>query len=126
MKRILLLPGAVLLLAALGGCEKSEPVVSFSADVQPILEKRCVSCHQLGQPGYLASELQLGSYAEVMDGTRYGPVVIPGDPMNSVLIMLVEGRADPSLKMPHGDVRPPTSDEMMTLRLWVEQGAQNN
>ena len=126
MKRNLLLPGAVMLLAALGACEKSVQTVSFSDDVQPILEKRCVGCHQPGQPGYIASELQLGSYAEVMEGTRYGPVVLPGDPMNSVLIMLVEGRADPSLKMPHGDVRPPNSDEMATLRRWVEQGAQNN
>jgi len=126
MNRSAQLTAAMALAALLGGCGKSAQTVSFSADVQPILERRCTACHEPGQPGYEASELRLNSYASLMEGTRYGPVVLPGDAMSSVLIMLVEGRADPALKMPHGDARPPTSDEVMTLRVWVEQGAPEN
>ena len=37
-----------------------------------------------------------------MKGTRYGAVIKPGDSFASTLIMLVEGRADPSIKMPFG------------------------
>jgi hypothetical protein len=82
--------------------------------------------HEPGQPGYEASGLALASYADLMEGTRYGPVVVPGDSLNSVLIMLVEGRADPSITMPHGDARPPTFGEIETLKTWVEQGAADN
>ncbi len=126
MKRSAILTAAMVVAALLGGCGKNVETVSFSADVQPVLERRCGACHEPGQPGYEASGLQLNSYAAVMEGTRYGPVVLPGDPLSSTLIMLVEGRADPSLKMPHGDARPPTSDEVAILREWVEQGALNN
>ena len=126
MNRSAQLTAAMALAAVLGGCGKSAQTVSFSADVQPILERRCTACHEPGQPGYEASGLRMDSYAALMEGTRYGPVVLPGDAMSSVMIMLVEGRADPSLKMPHGDARPPTSDEVMTLRTWVEQGAPEN
>lgn len=126
MNRCATLITAGAMVALLGGCGKSAEKVSFSADVQPILERRCAACHEPGQPGYEASGLRMNSYAALMEGTRYGPVVLPGDAMSSVLIMLVEGRADPSLKMPHGDARPPTSDEVMTLRTWVEQGAPEN
>jgi hypothetical protein len=52
--------------------------------------------------------------------------VLPGDPLTSVLVMLVEGRVDPSLKMPHGNATTPTAEQIKTLRLWVEQGAKNN
>jgi hypothetical protein len=61
-----------------------------------------------------------------MKGTQYGPVVLPGDPLTSVLVMLVEGRADPALKMPHGDSKPLDPKEIATIRQWVEQGAKNN
>jgi hypothetical protein len=40
--------------------------------------------------------------------------------------MLIEGRADPSLKMPHGDASPLDPTETETIRRWVEQGAKNN
>lgn len=126
MNRSVIGTAAMALAALVVGCGKSSQPVSFSADVQPILERRCAACHEPGQPGYEASGLRMSSYEDLMEGTRYGPVVLPGDAMSSALIMLVEGRADPSLKMPHGDARPPTSDEVMTLRKWVEQGAPEN
>jgi hypothetical protein len=40
--------------------------------------------------------------------------------------MLIEGRVDPSIKMPHGDAQPPSKAEILTIRNWVEQGAKNN
>ena len=100
--------------------------MSFAGDVKPILDKRCGDCHAPGQPGYEASGLGFASYEEVMTGTRYGPVVIPGDSLGSNLIILVEGRADPAIAMPHGDSEPLLKGEIETLRLWIEQGAANN
>jgi len=40
--------------------------------------------------------------------------------------MLVEGRADASLRMPHQRAEPLTAEEIGILRLWVDQGARDN
>lgn len=114
------------LLAAACGREEAPPQVSFSRDVMPILQERCVECHQPGEPGFAASGLDLTSYEGVMAGTSYGPMVMPGDPGASNLVRLVEGRADPSIQMPHGDVAGLYQGEIQTLRTWVEQGAPHN
>jgi hypothetical protein len=112
-------------LAVVAGCERSK-AVSYSRDVVPILDKHCKACHVPGQAGYVVSGFELGSYESLMKGTQYGPVVLPGDALTSVLVMLVEGRVDPSLKMPHGGASTPSPDEILTIRRWVEQGAKNN
>jgi uncharacterized membrane protein len=46
--------------------------------------------------------------------------------LTSVLVMLIEGRADPAIKMPHGGAAPLTDTEIKTIRAWVQQGAHNN
>jgi len=127
MSRILLC-GVVAALSALllVGCQRTPATVSYAKDVAPILEKRCKSCHSPGQPGYVASGFDLQGYESLMKGTRYGAVVLPGDPLTSTLVMLIEGRADPSLKMPHGTEAPLSAAEIGTIRHWVEQGAKNN
>ena len=125
LKRLLWLPTLGVCLFATAGCDRT-PTVSYQKDVVPILDKHCMSCHVPGQPGYVVSGFELGSYESLMKGTQFGPVVLPGDPLTSVLVMLVEGRVDPSLKMPHGDATTPTAEEILTIRRWVEQGAKNN
>jgi len=113
-----------LVLAA--GCTRKHEEVSYQKDVAPILAAKCATCHVPGQPGHAASGFDLGSYDSLMKGTKFGQVVIPGDPLTSALVMLIEGRADPSLKMPHGDAKPLTQEEIKTIRRWVKQGAKNN
>ena len=110
----------------LAACQPSAREVSYSRDVAPILEQNCKSCHMPGQAGYVVSGFELRDYETLMKGTQYGPVVLPGDPLTSVLVMLIEGRADPSLRMPHGDAKPLERAEIETIRRWVEQGAKNN
>jgi hypothetical protein len=98
---------------------------SFNADVQPILKQHCYECHVPGGPGYTASGFDMSSYETLMKGGKFGPFVIPGDPFTSTLIMLVEGRADPSIHMPRG--REKLSDpEVEILKVWVQEGAKNN
>jgi hypothetical protein len=109
----------------LAACQRT-PQVSYATDVVPILEKHCKACHSPGQAGYVVSGFELESYETLMKGTQFGPVVLPGDPLASVLVMLLEGRADPSLKMPHGGATTPTPGEILTIRRWVEQGAKQN
>jgi len=115
---------AALSLAAVAGCQR-DGQVSYAKDVAPILEKNCKYCHVAGQAGYVVSGFELEGYDSLMRGTQYGPVVLPGDPLTSTLVMLVEGRADPSLNMPH-NAKPLSKEDIATIRLWVEQGAKNN
>jgi Planctomycete cytochrome C len=118
--------GIVLFVLLLGGCVKEERQVSFRYDVQPILKSNCMECHipPYGK-GYLKTGLSMVTYEDLMNGTIYGPVIVRGDSRHSILNMLVEGRADPSLRMPHGR-KPLGTEEIEILRLWVDQGAANN
>ena len=124
-QRWILATTAVAALLATSACDRAPPTVSYQNDVVPILDKHCKSCHVPGEAGYVVSGFELGSYESLMKGTQFGPVVLPGDPLTSVLVMLIEGRVDPSLKMPHGDATTPSQQEILTIRRWVEQGARN-
>jgi uncharacterized membrane protein len=115
----------VLMLIALAGC-KSEETVSFSQDVKPIIDKYCIECHQAGGEGLIASGFNLENYAGVMKGTKHGPMVIAGDSAGSNMLVLMEGRADPSISMPHGKMTGASRKELETIRLWIDQGAQDN
>jgi len=123
------LPPALLLLslflATLTGCAREKPV-SFSADVKPILDQNCVQCHQEGGEGFAASGFNMTSYEDLMRGTLYGPMIIAGDSAGSNLLVLMEGRADPSISMPHGAARPVRQADIETIRAWIDQGAKNN
>ncbi|MGB8745902.1 MAG: c-type cytochrome domain-containing protein, partial [Pseudolabrys sp.] len=54
-----------------------------------------------GGAGYEKSGLDLTSYAGVMKGTKFGRMVIPRDPESSNLMLLLDWRAAPELRMPH-------------------------
>ena len=99
--------------------------VSFKLDVLPILESHCVKCHQPNGPGYAASGLDLRNYQNLMHGTKHGKIVVPGDPLSSTMMVLVEGRADPSIRMPHHE-RPLLRQQIEILRDWISQGAKDN
>ena len=101
--------------------------VSFRKDVQPILHDYCVSCHSPGGRGHAKSGLDMTSYEGLMKGTRFGPVVIPGNSDASTFTKLLTG-TNKGLKMPAGLNAAGTLDRqyILTLRKWVKQGAKNN
>ena len=104
----------------------AKETVSFATEVKPILDKYCLECHQSGGSGFEASGLNMSNYRELMAGTDGGPMIIPGDSMGSNLLVLMEGRADPSIKMPHGTSENVSAEEINLIRLWIDQGAENN
>jgi len=117
----------ILILFFLAGCSNEKPsMVSYVRDIQPILQEHCIECHHQKGSGYLASGLDMSSHQNLMKGTKYGPVIKAGDSISSTLVILVEGRADPTLKMPHGDKNSLTLKQTKKLRLWIDQGALQN
>lgn len=119
-RTLVLLSPAVTLL----GC--GEQPVSYSADVRPFLDTYCMRCHGEGGEGSETSGLHMDDYESLIKGTTYGPVVKPGDSFTSALVMLVEGRADPSLRMPHDGGKTPSQAEINRVKAWIDQGAKNN
>lgn len=120
-----LLFAAALGLAACGG--SAAPValpphtpsasVSFSKDVAPILQEKCVSCHG----GEKTSKgLDLKTYTSLMTGSQNGAVVVSGDAAKSVLIQALQ-----SGKMPRRG-GPLPADQILLLMDWVNAGAKNN
>ena len=120
-----LLSASLLVAVASSEARAAEEQVSYKLDVQPIIQSRCTSCHQPGGEGYQASGLELTSYQGLMKGTKHGAIVVPGDPLTSNLMVLVEGRAHPKVRMPHGQ-RPLLKQQTEILRFWVKQGAKDN
>jgi mono/diheme cytochrome c family protein len=92
-------------------------MVSFSADVLPIFESRCIGCHggERTQEG-----LDLKTHASLMAGSNNGFVVTPGDAADSLLVELVANQ-----KMPkRGPKLTPPQVELITD--WVNLGAPDN
>ena len=113
--------GAAALMAGCG--EKEVQRLSYHTDIKPILDQHCVECHKEGGKGTEKSGLLLDSYAATMRGTKFGPVVIPGQAINSSLYRLIAGKADPSIRMPH-DADPLPESTVNTIRDWIDQGAK--
>jgi hypothetical protein len=52
-------------------------------------------------------------------------MIIPGNPEYSNLMWLLDWKASPQLRMPHGQQQLPVG-ERDTIRAWIRQGAKNN
>src|SRR3974390_417402 len=105
--------------------ETSQTKQSFREDIVPIFKGRCESCHQPGGAGAEKSGLDLTTYAGLMKGTKFGPMVIPGDPDSSNLMRLLDWRAAPEIRMPHGKKQLSSCDRN-AIRAWIREGAKDN
>jgi uncharacterized membrane protein len=119
-------------LSGLGLLAGSHPAIaapeqmSFKDDVQPIFKLYCTSCHSAPNgEGYKASGLDLTTYQGVMKGTKYGPMIVPGNAEYSNLMWLLDWRASPQLRMPHGKKQLPAGERDL-IRAWINQGAKDN
>jgi cytochrome c len=103
----------------------AEEIVSFKEDILPLFKWRCGSCHEPNGTGYEKSGLDLSSYAGVMKGTKFGPMVIPREPESSNLMLLLDWRVSAALRMPHGKKQLSSCDRA-SVRNWIRQGAKDN
>ena len=91
--------------------------VSFANDIMPIIESRCINCHG----GNRTEEgLNLTTHANIMTGSDNGPVVMPGDAANSLLVEMVATQ-----KMPKRGPKL-TPPQVQLISDWVSQGALDN
>jgi len=131
IKMKLLTLGLVGFCTGLVGCE---PQLSYTEDVQPIMFASCLQCHDKKSEGFLNSGFSLDSYEAVMQGTKFGPVVVAGSAESSTLYLVVAHKTAPEIHMPphtddalaEGRGISLTEEQIEFVRLWIEQGAQNN
>lgn len=117
---------AVVIAMPMMGCSSRQATVSFAHDIKPVLQKHCSECHMDGGEGYKASGFNIQNYDSLMKGTKIGPVIVPGNAFSSTLVALIEGRANPAIRMPHGDRPMLTKEEIEKIKSWIDQGAKNN
>lgn len=97
--------------------------VDFSADVRPILARRCYACH-----GTTIQEagLALHNYESATQETESGIVaIVPGNVDESELVFRIQ-ETDPDLRMPPAEHEPLTAQEIQTIKTWIAQGGEYN
>lgn len=82
--------------------------------VQPVLRKRCVTCHNIDET---RGDLDLSSLATTLVGSNAGPVVVAGKPLESTLYTLSAHLSEPA--MPPNSPKIPAR-ELDLIRRWIE------
>jgi hypothetical protein len=89
------------------------PVVgqpTFDANIAPIFTTVCTGCHNATTA---PAGLDLSSFSTVIKGGKDGPVIIPGDAANSLLVKIQSTRHFANV----------TSDELELIIQWINAGA---
>ncbi len=99
---MLMLPVAFLLMVA----------GSFESDVLPVFRAKCFACHSAK---LRSGGLSLESRDDILRGGKSGGVIVPGKPVDSLLLTLVA-----TGKMPMGAAKLSVS-ETAAIRTWIER-----
>ena len=93
--------------------------VDFEADIQPIFEEHCASCHgDRKQKG----DVRLDRRVDLLRGGESGiPSLVPGNPGESFLIEVLKD-PDPEFRMPFEE-DPLSEDQIALIEEWIAQGA---
>ncbi len=95
--------------------------VSFSQDIQPIFNQRCVFCHGPDSiAGSAPNGLLLDTYDNVILGSLFLPVVQAGQPDKSTIILLLRSGGMPAQGQPLPEY------QIRLIEAWIAQGARNN
>jgi len=118
----------ILIAVILAGCGKNAPEsVSYSKQIQPILNSQCISCHGTEKA---EGKIVLTSYETLMSSRVVRgkkPLVVPGDYKTSWLYIACS-TDQPPYHMPPDTTQKSLvpKDELLLISTWITQGAQNN
>ncbi len=99
-----------------------EKNVSYSIDIQPLLNTRCnnTGCHNSEDR---AGSISLTSYGDLF-ATPF--LVIPESPDESYLYLAVAGKLMNVMPPPYGSVKPLNDNQINGIKTWILEGAKAN
>lgn len=111
-----------------------EREISFSKDVKPILNANCLECHDGEGEGSEKTDFLVTDYKNIMEGTKFDAVVMPGSSVSSTLYRVVSHKTHTKIQMPpHHDTssaagrgEPLSEKDIGIVKLWIDQGAKDN
>jgi mono/diheme cytochrome c family protein/uncharacterized membrane protein len=92
----------------------------FALTIQPILQQRCVKCHN---PEKRKGGLRLDTLEWLLRGGEDGPVVVAGNAAESLMVKRVLLPLDDEDHMPPAGKPQLKPEEIALLRSWIEAGA---
>lgn len=122
MKKILAISslGLLLVLALFWMISAREAPVDFNAEVRPIFNNNCISCHGgVKKSGDFSLLFRHEALAPAESGLR---AIVPGKPDSSELLRRLT-HPDPETRMPL-DADPLSEEEIAVLTKWIKQGAK--
>ena len=92
--------------------------VSFEKQVQPLLEKNCLPCHDSEKP---AGNLSMDKIDGLLRGGSKGPALVPVKPEVSLMMKLIDLPSGTPLAMPPTGQLPQADRDL--IREWIVTGA---
>ncbi len=83
---------------------------TYTVNIQSIFTSLCATCHNATAP---SAGLDLSTYASLMKGGQDGPVILPGDSVNSLLFKKQSAKHYANM----------TADELNLIIQWIKAGA---
>jgi WD40 repeat protein len=99
--------------------------VDFDNDIQPILDNKCLSCHNVA---IAESRFSLEDVAGMLKGGKRGPALVPNEPDKSLLYRVAARAVDPVMPPLPNKVSAAalTPQELGLLRQWILEGAKSS
>jgi Planctomycete cytochrome C len=94
--------------------------VSFDGHVRPVLEAKCIGCHNGTR--LRSGFLNLASRTESFSEGPWGPRIVPGNPDRSLLVSKLDISHSPVRATPRIEDRI-SAEEIAVLRKWIADGA---
>ena len=114
--------GGIRLLAAEDD-QKASTRVSYYKEIRPIFQRSCQGCHQ---PAKASGKFVITSYAAIRQGGgSEEPVVVPGNPQESLLFQEITPQDGEPPSMPKGK-DPLSTASIERIRRWIAQGAKDD
>jgi Planctomycete cytochrome C/WD domain, G-beta repeat len=91
--------------------------ITYQEHVLPLLRDKCLGCHNSDK---ISGGLDASTYQKLMEGGGSGPVVKPGQPDASRMLLTISHKVQPFMP-PKSDMLPQATLDL--VRTWIEQGA---
>ncbi|MEP2509367.1 MAG: chitobiase/beta-hexosaminidase C-terminal domain-containing protein [Reichenbachiella sp.] len=104
----------------LANVQSIDEAIVFANIIQPVLEDKCVSCHNTSKS---KGGLKMHSLEALLAGGESGPAFVPADTGQSLMIKHVSLPLDQEEHMPPKGKPQLDTDEIALMKWWVASGA---